>query len=61
MTETRDPVLASRAAAERPHVERVRRELAARVASVAWQVEQPVGHERLRELARGEATLTTVS
>lgn len=57
-TETHDPVLASRAAAERPHVERVRRELAARVASVAWQSEPPIGPERLRSLAAGVATPT---
>lgn len=57
-TETRDPVLASRAAAERPHIDNVRRELAARVASVAWQSEPPIGPERLRSLAAGVATPT---
>jgi arsenite-transporting ATPase len=52
-TETRDPVLASRAAAERQHVDKVRRELAARTASVAWQPESPVGPEHLRILTAG--------
>lgn len=55
-TETRDPVLESRAAAERPHIDRVRRELAARTASVAWQPEPPIGPERLRRLVAGAAS-----
>jgi arsenite-transporting ATPase len=57
-TETRDPVLASRAVAERPHIDKVHRELAVRVASVAWQPEPPIGPERLRALAAGVAAAT---
>ena len=59
-TDTRDPVLASRASAERPHVELVTRELAARVASIAWQPEPPVGPERLRRLVAGGAVTMPV-
>jgi arsenite-transporting ATPase len=46
----RDPVLRQRAAAEAPHVERVRRELAGRVVLVPWRSEAPVGADRLRAL-----------
>lgn len=48
-----DPVLASRARAEVPLIERVRGELAGRVAVVPVLAEAPVGPERLREVAAG--------
>lgn len=51
-TDTTDPVLRARAAAEGEHIARVHQELANRVALVPWQPEEPVGVERLRELAR---------
>jgi arsenite-transporting ATPase len=48
-----DPLLASRAAAEIPLIERVRDELATRAAVVPVLAEPPVGPGRLRELAAG--------
>jgi arsenite-transporting ATPase len=50
---TSDPILKKRALAERPHVDRVVRELAKRTASIAWQPEPPVGGERLRQIVAG--------
>ncbi|HEX6037749.1 arsenical pump-driving ATPase [Longimicrobium sp.] len=52
-----DPLLASRAAAEIPLIERVRDELAARAAVVPVLAEAPVGPHRLRELAAGGGQL----
>ena len=60
-TETRDPILAARAAAERPHIEHVTRDLASRAAMVAWQAESPVGSEHLRELVAGASAETVRS
>lgn len=51
-----DPVLASRAAAEIPLIERVRDELAARAATVPVLALTPVGPDRLREVAAGAAS-----
>ena len=48
-----DPLLAARAAAEIPLIERVRDELAVRAAVVPVLAEAPVGPDRLRELAAG--------
>jgi len=50
---TSDPVLARRAAAELGEIERVRAAHAGRIAIVAWQIEEPIGRERLRRLAAG--------
>ncbi|HQR45749.1 MAG TPA: arsenical pump-driving ATPase [Thermoanaerobaculia bacterium] len=46
-----DPVLRLRAAAEAPHVDRVRRELARRVTMIPLRAEDPVGADRLLALA----------
>lgn len=54
-THVTDPVLAQRAAAEVPLIERVRAVLAARTAVVPLLAESPVGPERLREMLRGNA------
>jgi arsenite/tail-anchored protein-transporting ATPase len=55
VTDTSDPVLVSRARAEIPLIERVRGELARRLAVVPMLAEEPVGADRLRDLARGGA------
>lgn len=47
--EPHDPLLAARAAQERPHIERVKRSVE-RVAIVPWLIEEPVGCDRLRAL-----------
>jgi len=52
-TDTTDPVLAARARTELPLIERVRDELARRLAVVPMLAEEPVGADRLRDLARG--------
>ncbi len=54
--DTSDPVLAARAAAEQPLIERVRQELSARCAIVPVKTEPPVGAARLRELIAGAPT-----
>ena len=50
-----DPVLRARAALELAHVERVRREISARVTVLPWLAEPPVGPDRLHALASGAA------
>ena len=45
-----DPLLAARAAEERPQIERVQRSVQ-RVAIIPWAVQEPVGRDRLRALA----------
>lgn len=47
----RDPVLSRLAAAELRHIARVRAELAPRLAVLPWQVQAPVGADRLAALA----------
>ena len=47
---TKDPLLVARAALERPHLNRVRDQLAARAWIVPWQVESLIGEERLAAL-----------
>ena len=47
---THDPLLLARAALERPHLHRVREQLAARAWIVPWQVEAPTGEQRLAAL-----------
>jgi arsenite-transporting ATPase len=47
--EPTDQLLAARAAAELPHIERVRTEVQ-RVAIVPWLIEEPIGQDRLRAL-----------
>lgn len=49
--EPTDPLLAARADAELPHIEHVRNSVG-RVAIVPWQVEEPVGHDRLQALTQ---------
>jgi arsenite/tail-anchored protein-transporting ATPase len=49
-TGTRDPVLALRAAAEREQIERVRKDLAPRLAIVPWAPTEPVGPAALEAL-----------
>lgn len=53
---TSDPVLLSRARAELGEIDRVRRSLADRVAIVPWQLDEPIGRERLRRLTAAEST-----
>jgi arsenite-transporting ATPase len=48
---TRDPCLVQRIAAEQVQIERVRGQLAGRIALVPWQAAPPVGPERLAALA----------
>jgi arsenite-transporting ATPase len=47
-----DPLLVARARSEHSQIEKVRNELAHRIALVPWLAEEPVGPERLGELAR---------
>ena len=49
--EPTDPLLAARADAELPHIERVQRAVK-RVAIVPWLIEEPVGRDRLRAMTR---------
>jgi arsenite-transporting ATPase len=51
-TGTKDPVLLERAQSEIEQIEKVREGLASRVVVVPWKIEEPVGPERLRDLAR---------
>jgi arsenite-transporting ATPase len=51
-TSTRDPLLRARAALERPHLQRVRDELAARAWLVPWQTETVIGEAALGAIAR---------
>lgn len=53
----RDRLLLQRAAAEAPLIERVRSELAARVAVLPMLAEAPVGPDQLRALARGNSEI----
>lgn len=54
---TTDPLLRARAAAERPLIERVRNELAGRIAIVPIQGEPPIGPTALRALLRSAGVL----
>lgn len=49
-----DPLLVARAAEELPHIKRVQKAVP-RVAIIAWLTQEPVGSERLLELARSKA------
>ena len=49
--EFRDPLLVRRGAAELPYIAEVRSRYATRMALIPWKAEEPVGPERLRELA----------
>ena len=49
-TGTRDPVLTRRAAAEREQIERVRHDLAGRLAIVPWMPAEPIGPAALEAL-----------
>ncbi len=46
-----DPVLRARAAAELPQIRKVKEQLARRVALIPFQIEEPVGVERLGALS----------
>jgi arsenite-transporting ATPase len=48
-----DPILVQRAHAELEQIHKVQERCANRVVIVPWQTEEPVGPERLRQLARG--------
>jgi arsenite/tail-anchored protein-transporting ATPase len=50
-TDTKDPVLAERGRLEHRYISEVRDTLASRVALIPWQIEAPVGSERLRQIA----------
>lgn len=50
-TSTRDPVLAERGRLEHRYISEVCDNLARRVALIPWQIEAPVGSERLRQMA----------
>jgi arsenite-transporting ATPase len=53
---SRDPLLASRARSELPQIEKVRSELAQRIALTPWLAREPVGPQALRRLI-GDATV----
>lgn len=50
-TDTKDPVLAERGRLEHRYISEVRDTFASRVALIPWLIEEPVGSERLRQLA----------
>ncbi len=50
-TDTKDPVLVERGQLEARYICEVTEKLASRVALIPWQIEAPVGSERLRQLA----------
>ena len=56
-TGTKDSVLAARGRLEHRYISEVSDTLASRVALIPWQIEDPIGSERLREIA--EATVLT--
>lgn len=47
-----DPLPVAGARSERSQIDKVRKELARRIALVPWLAEEPVGRERLSELVR---------
>jgi arsenite-transporting ATPase len=51
-TDTKDPVLAERGRLEKRYISEVSDTLASRVALIPWQIEAPVGSERLRQIAQ---------
>jgi len=57
-TSTRDPLLRRRILGEHAQIERVRRDLAQRIAVVPWVAEEPIGVERLRTLVTDGGTST---
>ncbi len=54
-TDTSDPILAERARLEERYISEVSGTLASRVALIPWQIEPPVGSERLRQIAEAVA------
>jgi arsenite/tail-anchored protein-transporting ATPase len=56
-TGTKDPVLAARGLLEHRYISEVSDTLASRVALIPWQIEDPIGSERLRQIA--EAAVLT--
>jgi arsenite-transporting ATPase len=52
-----DPILVQRAQAELEQIHKVKERCANRVVVVPWQTEEPVGPERLRQLASGSVGL----
>ena len=50
-TDTKDLVLAERGRLEERYISEVRETLASRVALIPWQIEDPIGSERLRQIA----------
>jgi arsenite-transporting ATPase len=50
-TGTKDSVLAARGRLESRDISEVRDTLAMRVALIPWQIEDPIGSERLRQIA----------
>jgi arsenite-transporting ATPase len=50
-TETKDPVLTERGRQEVRYISEVSESLASRVALIPWQIEAPIGTERLRQIA----------
>ena len=50
-TGTKDSVLAARGRLEELYISEVRETLASRVALIPWQIEDPIGSERLRQIA----------
>ena len=49
---THDPLLLARANLERPHLHRVRDQLADRAWIIPWQIHRLIGEQRLAELAK---------
>jgi arsenite-transporting ATPase len=56
-----DPILVQRAQAELEQIHKVKERCANRVVVVPWQTEEPVGPERLRQLASGSVGLRSGS
>ena len=55
-----DPLLVARANEERPHIERVQKNVA-RVAIIPWLAQEPVGSERLLTLTRSDSASAIMS
>ena len=60
-TDTKDPLLQARAAAELAQIHLVEQHHAQRVVIVPWMMEEPVGAEKLHELAHGITSRAAVS
>ncbi|HQR32880.1 MAG TPA: arsenical pump-driving ATPase [Blastocatellia bacterium] len=61
VTDTTDPLLVERAAAELKQIREVEQNYAKRVVIVPWMTEEVIGPEKLQRLAQGKATIASAA